>query len=188
MQIVIPMSGFGERFRRADYRVPKPLIEVGGRPIISYVIDLFPGEREIVFICNDDHLADPAFSMRETLLRLHPSARIVGVPPHKKGPIYSVAQAADLIRDHRPVVVNYCDFARDWGYPHFKRFVAQSQCDGAIPANRAFHPHSLGSTYYAYMRTAGGRATDIRESNHSPTVRWTSSSRAAPTTSPAAPL
>lgn len=32
MQIIIPMAGFGERFRRAGYRVPKPLIEVEGRP------------------------------------------------------------------------------------------------------------------------------------------------------------
>ena len=29
MQIVIPVSGFGERFRRAGYQLPKPLIMVG---------------------------------------------------------------------------------------------------------------------------------------------------------------
>lgn len=28
MQTVIPMSGFGERFRRAGYLLPKPLIEI----------------------------------------------------------------------------------------------------------------------------------------------------------------
>ena len=44
MQIVIPMSGFGERFRRAGYQIPKPLIEVDGKPIIAHVIDLFPQE------------------------------------------------------------------------------------------------------------------------------------------------
>ena len=32
MQIIIPMSGFGERFRKVGYEVPKPLIEVEGRP------------------------------------------------------------------------------------------------------------------------------------------------------------
>ena len=35
MQIVIPMSGFGERFRRAGYDIPKPLIEVQDKPIMS---------------------------------------------------------------------------------------------------------------------------------------------------------
>lgn len=52
MQIIIPMSGFGERFRRAGYDVPKPLIEIDGMPIIAHVIDMFPGEHDFIFICN----------------------------------------------------------------------------------------------------------------------------------------
>ena len=53
MQIVIPMSGFGERFRRAGYTVPKPLIKIDGKPIIEHVIDMFPGETNFIFICNN---------------------------------------------------------------------------------------------------------------------------------------
>jgi len=163
MQIVIPMSGFGERFRRAGYTVPKPLIEVAGRPIIAYVVDLFPGEDDVLFICNDEHLADPVLRMRETLQGIKPTARIVGIPPHRKGPVDAVVQAFDAIRDDAPVIVNYCDFTCYWNYAHFKRFVAESGCDGAIPAYRGFHPHSLGSTLYAYLREQDGWASDIQE-------------------------
>jgi len=67
MQIIIPMSGFGERFRRAGYKIPKPLIEVGGKPIIAHVIDLFPGEDDFTFICNEDHLSEEFFCMEETI-------------------------------------------------------------------------------------------------------------------------
>lgn len=49
MQIIIPMSGFGERFRRAEYSVPKPLIEIDGKPIVAHVIDIFPGELDFIF-------------------------------------------------------------------------------------------------------------------------------------------
>ena len=42
MQIIIPMSGFGERFRSAGYKKPKPLIEVNNKPIIEYVVNMFP--------------------------------------------------------------------------------------------------------------------------------------------------
>ena len=52
MQIIIPMSGFGERFRRAGYKIPKPLIKVEDKPIIGHVIDMFPGESDFIFICN----------------------------------------------------------------------------------------------------------------------------------------
>ena len=52
------MSGFGERFRKAGYDVPKPLIEVDGKPVIQHVVEMFPGEKDIVFICNKDHLQE----------------------------------------------------------------------------------------------------------------------------------
>ena len=56
MQIVIPMSGFGERFRSAGYTVPKPLIKVDDKPIIEYIVKMFPGETDFIFICNQNHL------------------------------------------------------------------------------------------------------------------------------------
>lgn len=163
MQIVIPMSGFGERFRRAGYSVPKPLIEIEGKPIIAHVIDMFPGEQDFIFICNEEHLSNPQYRMEAILRHYCPTGRIVGIPPHKLGPIHAVRQVADLIDPERPVVVNYCDFTCYWDWPHFKKFVAVSACDGAIPAYRGFHPHSLGSTNYAYMRETNGWVLDIQE-------------------------
>jgi len=74
MQVVIPMSGFGERFRAAGYVVPKPLIAVEGKPIIAHVIDLFPGETDFIFVCNQEHLDTPGYRMAETL-HAGPSAR-----------------------------------------------------------------------------------------------------------------
>ena len=52
MKIIIPMSGFGERFRRAGFVIPKPLIEIDGKPVVAHVIDMFPGEFDFIFICN----------------------------------------------------------------------------------------------------------------------------------------
>ena len=51
MQLIIPMSGIGSRFLKAGYKIPKPLIEVEKQPIISHVVDMFPGVTE-VFITN----------------------------------------------------------------------------------------------------------------------------------------
>lgn len=163
VQIVIPMSGFGERFRRAGYTVPKPLIEIGGKPVIAHVVDMFPGEHEFLFICNEDHLADAGFRMREVLMHYCPGGRIIGIPSHKLGPINAVRQVEHLIDMQRPVVVNYCDFTCYWDWAHFKSFVAATACDGAIPAYKGFHPHTLGSTNYAYMRESGGWVQDIQE-------------------------
>lgn len=163
MQIVIPMSGFGERFRRAGYAVPKPLIEVDGKPIIAHVLDLFPGETDVTFICNADHLAEPSYRMEAILRELCPTGRILGIAPHKLGPVHAVLQAVDGLDPYRPVVVNYCDFTCFWDWQDFKAFVQETNCAGAIPAYRGFHPHSLGSTFYAYLREENGWAKDIQE-------------------------
>ena len=162
-QIVIPMSGFGERFRRAGYTLPKPLIPVDGRPIIGHVIDLFPGETDFIFICNQDHLAHPDYRMAETLRALCPTGRIVPIQAHRLGPVHAVMHAAPLLDPARPVVVNYCDFSCFWDWRHFADFVQASGCDGAIPAYRGFHPHCLGPTSYAYMREQGGWVSEIQE-------------------------
>lgn len=156
MQIVIPMSGFGERFRRAGYATPKPLIEVDGRPIIGHVIDLFPGETEFIFICNEDHLACPDYQMAQILSELCPTGRILSIAPHKLGPINAVQQVSHLLDPNRPVIVNYCDFACYWDWGHFKSFVSYTACAGAIPAYKGFHPHTLGVTNYAYIKEKSG--------------------------------
>lgn len=163
MQIIVPMSGFGERFRKAGYTVPKPLIEIDGRPIIAHVIDMFPGETDFIFICNQDHLNVTEYRM-EAILREHcPTGKIVGIAPHKLGPIYAVRQIEHLIDPTRPVVVNYCDFTCYWDWQHFKQFVGAAACTGCIPAYKGFHPHTLGSTNYAYMRESNGWVLDIQE-------------------------
>ncbi len=162
-QIVIPMSGFGERFRRAGYDRPKPLIEIEGKAIIEHVVDLFPGERDITFICNEDHLKTREFRMEEILMRAAPTARISAIISRKEGPIDAVLRGAPEIDPDRPVIVNYCDFTNLWDYADFKSFTRETACAGAIPSYRGFHPHSLGSTFYAYVRRRGLWASDIQE-------------------------
>ena len=163
MQIVVPMSGFGERFRRAGHVIPKPLIEIEGKPIVAHVIDMFPTETDFTFICNQEHLNEPAYQMQSILKEYCPSGRIVGIPPHKLGPIHAVRQVEHLLIQSEPVVVNYCDFTCYWDWHHFKRYVKETDCEGAIPAYKGFHPHSLGRTNYAYMREKNGWILDIQE-------------------------
>tara|TARA_Y100001935_G_C17311342_1_gene516578 strand:- start:2272 stop:3939 length:1668 start_codon:yes stop_codon:yes gene_type:complete len=163
MQIIIPMSGFGERFRKVGYEVPKPLIEVEGRPIISHVIDMFPGEKNFIFICNEDHLKNPKFKMAETLTHYAPHSKILSIKSHKLGPVHAVLQAKKHIKLDKEVIVNYCDFTCYWNWDNFKNFVIKKNFDGCIPSYKGFHPHSLGNTNYAYLKERKGRVYDIQE-------------------------
>jgi len=163
MQIVIPMSGFGERFRKAGYDIPKPLICIDNKPIIEYIVEMYPGATNFIFICNKDHLSEPSYNMEQILKRIAPKGKIVPIEPHKLGPVHAVLKAIDYIDLKQQVIINYADFTCDWNYADFCKKVDNSQCDGAIPCYRGFHPHTLWSNYYAYVPEKNMFATDIQE-------------------------
>ena len=52
MKAVIPLAGKGTRLRPHTYLTPKPLLRVGGKPVMSYILDDLQemGIQEIVFI------------------------------------------------------------------------------------------------------------------------------------------
>ena len=143
MQIVIPMTGNGSRFEEAGYKELKPFIKVHNKPIIEWVIKMFPNENDVIFVCRKDHL-DSITGMRYHLMKIKPSATIVEIEDWvKKGPVYDVMQAKSIIRDDEPVIVNYCDFYMHWDYKDFKRTVEKKKCHGAIPCYTGFHPHLI---------------------------------------------
>ena len=52
MKTIIPLAGKGTRLRPHTHLTPKPLLKVGGRPVMSYILDdlIELGVREVVFI------------------------------------------------------------------------------------------------------------------------------------------
>lgn len=163
MKIIIPLSGLGKRFADAGYQDIKPLIKVGGKPIIEWVINLFPSETDFIFICRNEHLETT--ELRSVLERLMPSGKIIGIEGHKFGPVYAVAQAFKEIADDEEVIVNYCDFFQDWDFAHFKKTVSEIECDGAIPCYTGFHPHLLHpeNLYASCKKDDADMLIEIRE-------------------------
>ena len=159
------MSGVSQRFQDAGYKIPKYLIEVESKPIIAHIVDMFPGEFNFIFICSKDHLNDPNLKLKEILNRYCPSGKIIGIDPHKLGPVHAILQIESSLKAlDSPVVVNYCDFTCYWDWYDFKeKVLSNDSINGAIPSYKGFHPHSLGNTNYAYLKSVGKDVVDIQE-------------------------
>lgn len=52
MKVIIPLAGKGTRLRPHTYVTPKPLLPVGGKPVMSYILDQLRefGVDEVIFI------------------------------------------------------------------------------------------------------------------------------------------
>ena len=72
MQVIIPMAGAGDRFKKAGYSQPKPLIDVCGKPLIERLLANFPKDWRFVFIPSEEHLRTT--NIKDVLLSLIPSA------------------------------------------------------------------------------------------------------------------
>ena len=161
MLVIIPMSGYGERFRKAGYDLPKPLIKIEGKTFVQHVYEMFDKDDEFVFICNKEHLENINYDMEVKIKSFCPNARIVSVKPHKLGPIHAVNQVINDFEEEREVIINYCDFTCYWNYEDFLEKI--KGFDGALPAYNGFHPHSGGKTNYAYIKETDLSACDIQE-------------------------
>lgn len=163
MQLVIPMSGLGNRFIQAGYQDIKPLIKVDGRPIIEWVLKMFPGNTKPIFICREEHLANT--NLEEELKKTAPSGKIIPIKGHRKGPVYAVSKVFSEIEDNAPVMTTYCDYYMRWDFQKFTEEVLSNRCDGAIPCYTGFHPNLLPEkNLYASCRTdKNGYLIEIRE-------------------------
>ena len=55
LTVLIPMAGAGSRFAKEGYELPKPLIDVNGKPMIQRVIDNLSINAQYVFVVQKEH-------------------------------------------------------------------------------------------------------------------------------------
>jgi len=161
-QVIIPMTGLGQRFIDAGYHHLKPLIPIGNSRIINEVMNMFPGIEDPLFIIAEDHKQKNELS---TYLKDHwPNSIISEIPQHKLGPGYAIFKSKDFIDKNRPVIVSYCDFGGNW---EFEKYCTELKgVDGLILTYTGFNPHMLRNTKYAYVKkNAQGIVIDIQEKN-----------------------
>lgn len=155
MQIIIPMTGYGSRFVAAGYKDLKPFIKIQGKPIIQWIVEgMYPGEENIIFVCRKEHL-DTISGMEDSLREIAPAAKIYAVDNWiKKGPVYDVLRASEIIDDEEPAIINYCDFYMSWEWKSFKKKLGERDPDGCVPCYTGFHPHLMVSkNFYASCLT-----------------------------------
>ena len=104
------MAGRGSRFAKAGYQTPKPLIPVGGRPMIQWVIENIRPERphRFIFLCLAEHL-ETYPEVPAELRRLCPGCEIVPVAAVTEGAACTVLLARRFIDSNDPLMIANSD-------------------------------------------------------------------------------
>lgn len=141
LTIVVPMAGRGSRFATAGYTVPKPLIPVGGKPMIQWVIENVRPNRahRFVFICLAEHLQTYP-EVPATLRRLCPGCEIVTVDRVTEGAACTVLLARRFIDNADPLMIANSDQFVELGIDDYLAVMERERADGLIMTFWADHP------------------------------------------------
>lgn len=151
LNILLPMAGRGERFREAGFKLPKPLIDVQGRPMTKVVIDnLRPNAaHRFIFLCLREHIEQ--FGLDEKLAEWAPGREIIIVDQVTQGAACTVLLAKHLFNNSNPLMIANCDQYVDCDIDDYLSTMEQSTADGLIMTFLSDHP----KWSYCGMRTDG---------------------------------
>ena len=157
------MAGFGERFKKIGFSLPKSLIKIKNRPLISYIDSQFGIPKNKIFICNSEHLNNKTFQMKLLINEFVPEALIASINPHKLGPVYSLICAENYIHDDIPVIISYCDCLSIFDIQSFMNEISENDIDGIVFTYEGFHPNKIRSMQHAYIKEKNGYIINVKE-------------------------
>ncbi|MFO1475061.1 MAG: glycosyltransferase family 2 protein [Verrucomicrobiota bacterium] len=133
LNIVMPMAGLGSRFRQAGFTVPKPLIEVRGRPMYAWATDSLPldhGTRLIfILLATQPECPDLQRDIQQRYARHKPI--ILTVPELTAGQAITVLRARDYIHNDEALLIHNADTAFD-ANPAWVNDAWDRGCEGAL--------------------------------------------------------
>lgn len=158
VNLLIPMAGSGSRFKEKGYSLPKPLINIFGKPMIQWVIDNFDSDliENYIFICRTEHESD--YGIKDKLNKMTGGkAKVYFVDKLTEGAACTTLLAQESIDNETPLLMANSDQFVEWNCKSFLDFCFQD-IDGTILTFPSTHPK------WSYAKTdEHGFVTEVAE-------------------------
>ena len=149
------MAGEGTRFPKDTYKIPKPLIEISGIPMIERAVNSLELSGTYHFIIRKDSYYDQVCTLLHNIL---PSSKIISVEETTEGPASSCLLFKDFINTEDELVIANCDQIMWWDSDLFLTTARYYKYDGLVVT------YSTNTTKNSYARIDKlGFVQEIRE-------------------------
>lgn len=132
MNILIPMAGEGSRFKINGYELPKPLIDVEGKPMIQKAIETLGINGQFIYVIREYEDNNLNNKLHETLNRITPDCMIFVTPKKTNGSAETCLIAQNFIDDEEPLIIANCDQLMEWNGANFIKFIKNNDYDGVV--------------------------------------------------------
>lgn len=110
LHLIMPMGGRGYRFFKDGYSMPKPLIELNGKPFFYWSaqsVMKFVDVADISFVVLQEHIDH--FEIDQKIKEYYPQARIVVIPEVLPGAVMTCLEGVKGLDGGAPLLFNDCD-------------------------------------------------------------------------------
>jgi NDP-sugar pyrophosphorylase family protein len=130
VRVVIPAAGEGSRFRNAGFSVPKPFIDVLGRPMIEYVLDnVTPRRATRHLLLRKEHMESAPDTIKRLTAR---EGKVHPVDALTEGTACTLLLARSEFDDDKPLLVANSDQIVDFSVDDFVDDCLARNLDGSI--------------------------------------------------------
>lgn len=105
---ILLMSGKGERFAKAGFELPKPLIPINGQPMFVRSLNSFPIFSKLYLVTTERISSNPIF--KKSLEKIKYDYEVISLKKTTGGQAESCYLAVENIENDRPFFVGPCDF------------------------------------------------------------------------------
>lgn len=151
--VVIPAAGAGKRFAEAGHVLPKPLIDVQGKPMLQHVLDNVDGvSRHPIVIAQKEHID------RYAMQRLFPDVSFVQTHGMTQGAAETVLTAYRYVDQHELLLLNSDQLILEGEIEEMVEAARRQRLDGMIMAFQ-----SDGDPKWSYAEVFDGLVTQVAE-------------------------
>lgn len=112
MNILIPAAGKGSRFKGTKYTLPKPLINVNGKPMLVEAANKLGFRGTFIFIIQEGEHRD---SLAKEIYKEFPNAKIGVISHDTEGSADTALIAEQFINTEEELIIANCDQIMEWG-------------------------------------------------------------------------
>ncbi len=148
---LIPLAGRGSRFAKVGYRDPKPLIGIGGKPMIIQAADSLPKSEQHIFVTLQEHLDH--YPLENTLKEEYPDCEIVAIDEVTEGQAITCSLGLKDVNRSKSLLIAATDNGMIYDKEKYQKLIEDESVDAIVFTFRHHISSKNNPQMYGWVKT-----------------------------------
>ena len=156
---LMPLAGYGSRFTKEGYAIPKPLIEVSGKPMIIQATNSLPKCSEYRFLCLSDH--NKKFNLSEILNITFKNPKIITLNKVTDGQAVTSNLGLFAEDEEKSLFIGATDNGMIYNQKKLNDLISDASTDAIVFTFKNHISAKNNPEMYGWVKTKGDRVIEV---------------------------